>query len=107
MLPNPPVHSVGVVGSGSARIVEGVRNQAPPIAGMASLRERRERPHDVAPASFVALAYLRDEPVVGGHAVDVKLPSACERADDPFTGRAVVNGKLVVIVEALVGSGHA
>jgi hypothetical protein len=107
MLPNPRVHSVGVVGSGSARIVEGVRNQAPPIPGVASLRERRERQREVAPASLVALAYFRDEPVIGGHAVDVKLPSACRCADDPLAGRAVIDGKLVVIVEALVGSGHA
>jgi len=95
------------VGSGSVRIVERGWNQVPPVAGVAGFRKCRQREREIAVTSLVALAYLRHEPVVGRHAVDVKLPSSSGDADDPLTRRALVDDELVMIEEALRGSGHA
>lgn len=103
MLPNPRVHSVGILGSGSAASSSAAgtnRHQS------LEWRATRARTPDRC-CALVALADLRDEPVVGRHAIDVKLPSSRECADDPLTRRADVDGKLVVTEEALRGSGHA
>jgi len=103
----PPSDNVGEARSARCRLLEGRRNQAPPVAPLPSPGERGERPRDVGPTSLVAPADLGDEPVIGGHLIDVKLAFARPGADDPLVRPAGFDEDTVVIGERLRGSEHA
>jgi hypothetical protein len=107
MLRSQPVGSFGAADSAPNRSFERRRNEAPPVAGWAVHRERRDRAREVSTSSFVAPADLGDEPVIDFHPVDVEGASTIGGADDPLARPTGFDDDVLLIEEALRGPGHA
>jgi hypothetical protein len=106
MLWDPFTSRVGIAGSARRRVFERLRDQAPPGARCAFSGQRRQRPREIDPASFVASARLRYEPVIGGDPVDVQASTSGAYAEDPLARCVDFDDNAWAMGEGLGRLGH-